>query len=172
MLRATIGIVMLGAWGILLARSSVRDDPDVVTANHFSSSKLPALSVIAPSPWRLDFDERNGKLTSLSPGAQLIIQTSLVSDSADADSLLKAVLDGRQRLQMFQDGPVFTEVLDELKSVGAVMTAAKGSMAIWVVRRVGQIFTVITCTSVGNRDAKTKCNGVLSSLKWRPLEPL
>ena len=167
-----LGIVMLAAGLIALAfRHDPAPEPDVASAERFSSSRLPALSVVAPPPWRFEHDEQAGRLAGLRPGGRMMIETTLITDANDSVGALNGVFAGLQKMGLEPAGEPFAQWFGGLQAMGRVGTAGAASSAIWVVERPGKLFTIIVCTSEEGHDAQTACDGVLSTLKWRPPGP-
>jgi hypothetical protein len=171
-LHLALGIVLLV--GGLIAMAFHRDpapEPEVVTAQRFSSSGLPALSVDAPPPWQFEHDAEAGRLSGQRPGGRMMIETTFITDSHDAAGALSGVFGNLQRMGLRPAGDPFAQSFDGLQAAGRVGIAGDGSSALWVVERPGKLFTIIVCTSDADHDARTACDGVLSTLRWRPPGP-
>src|SRR6185369_1160549 len=90
--RMAIGgaVVIVGA-ALWAMRTDPQAEPETTAADRFSSSSAPSLSLVAPTPWRLDYDRPNGRLVGLRDGARLMIESSLVTDNRGPDHLLDGI---------------------------------------------------------------------------------
>jgi hypothetical protein len=161
-------VLMAGGLAAHLLRRDPEPEPEIINAAVFSSSLAPTVSVTAPPPWRFEHDAQKGQLTGLRPGAVFMIETSFINDSAGgAPAILDAVGKGLRSRGATPVGQPFTQPVAGLDASGQIMTVGIGSSALWVVPRGGTLFTVIVCTSESGPDARTACDPVLSTLKWR-----
>jgi len=162
-----LGIAMLA--GGLVAIAFQRDPPsEVITTERFFSIRMPAISVEAPPPWRLLYDAQSGRLFAHRPEAKLMIETSFITD-ADGVTVLNKLFDEYVKMGMQPAAAPFGVSFDGLAGTGKLGIAGRGSSAIWVIERPGKMFTIAVCTSESGHDAQTACDGVLSTLKWRPV---
>src|SRR5262245_15598244 len=163
-----LGIAMLV--GGLVAIAFQRDPPsEVITTERFFSSRMPAISVGAPAPWRLLYDAQSGRLFAHRPDAKLMIETSFITDAAEGVTVLNKLFDEYAKMGMAPSGAPFGVSFDGLQGTGKLGIAGRGSSAIWVIERPGKMFTIAVCTSETGHDAQTACDPVLSTLKWRPV---
>jgi hypothetical protein len=149
-------------------RSGSPSEPDVVSAERFSSGKLPALSLTAPDGWRLELDGRAHKLIARGNGARLQISTAILTETVDVESLLRQLADG-QRALGFDVGETFTDRLGDLPATGFLATAPSRSVCAWLIRRDAHLASSVICSSEGKASAREACRAPLASLRWRPL---
>lgn len=159
--------LVVGGMIAMAVRHDPVPEPEVITAERFSSNGMPAVSVVAPPPWRFEHDAQNGRLVATRPGGKLMIETSFISDANDRAAALAGVFGGLQRMGLEPAGEPFMQWFDGLEAAARVGTAGAASSAIWVVERPGKIFTIIVCTSETGHDAQTACHPILSTLQWR-----
>jgi hypothetical protein len=142
-------------------------EPDVVSADRFSSGKLPALSLSAPDGWRLELDNAGHKLVARGNGARLQISTAVLTEAVDVEALLRQLADG-QRALGYDVGETFTDRLGDLPATGFLATAASRSVCAWLVKRDTHLASSVICSSDGKPPAREACRAPLATLRWRP----
>ena len=170
--RLALGIAMLV--GGLIATAFHHDpgpEPEVITKEHFSSTRLPAVAVDAKPPWLLVHDAAAGRVFATCPAGKLMIETTFITDANDSVTVLKNLFDEYAKIGLAPSGEPFAQWFDGVQASGRTGIAGVGSSTIWVVERLGKLFMVIVCTSEKAHDAQTACDGVLGSLKWRAPGP-
>src|SRR5262245_15855663 len=119
--RLAIGVVMLvGGIGAMALRRHPVPEPEIVSAERFSSRELPALSMVAPPPWRFEHDQSAGRLAGLRPGGRMMIETTYITDSNDSNAALTAVFGNLQRMGLEPKGEPFAQTFDGLRALGRV----------------------------------------------------
>jgi hypothetical protein len=100
-----------------------------------------------------------------------MIETAQVADVQDAPDLLAALTEEQQRHGLSLSTPP-PRAIDGLNAAAAVASAEQGSVATWVVHRVGRLYSILICTSDTGPDASSACDPVLAALTWRAPGPL
>jgi hypothetical protein len=146
-------------------------EEDVVAESRFSSGRLPALSMDAPAGWTLAFDEKSHKLTASGKTARLLINTAILSEAVDVQSLLTRMAD-TQRTLGFDVGATFTDRIGDLPAGAFLSTGPARSVCTWMVKRDTHLATSVICTADGKATARDACRGVVANIHWRtPARP-
>jgi hypothetical protein len=164
-------VLVLGGMIAMAFRGEPGPEPEVISAERFSSPGMPAISIVAPAPWQLAHDAPKGRVLATRAGGKLLIETSFITDAKDRAGALEGVFGGLQAMGLVPEGEPFAQWFDGLEASARIGTSGAASSAVWVVERPGRLFTIIVCTSETGHDAQTACDPVLSSLRWRAPGP-
>lgn len=138
---------------------------EVITETRFSSAAPPAISIDAPSGWRVSFESDARRVTLADgQGNVLVIFSRQLDENGSASGVRSAV-----RADLEKRGLTtveFEDSIDGKPALGLIAEESASAIASFVVDRGGRYVSVVQCRAPRDRDARAACRPALTQLHW------